>query len=62
MTMTKEQKRDAWAFAAGLSKVDGLNTSAEFKELVEREIAGEITTADIKKALDTKYSAIAKGE
>lgn len=60
--MTQAQKREAWAFAAGLSKVDGLNTSAEFKELVEREIRGEISTADIKCRLDAKYAAIAKGE
>lgn len=61
MAMTKEQKREAWNFAQGMIKVDGLNTSDEMDALIEREIAGEITTTDIKKALDKKYSAAARG-
>ena len=56
----EERRREAWAFAAGLSKVDGLETSPEMKELIEREIRGEISTADIKKILDEKYAK--KGE
>lgn len=52
----QERRREAWAFAAGLSKVDGLETSPEMKALIEREIRGEITTSDIKKALDEKYA------
>ena len=60
--MTKEQKREAWNFAKGMIKVDGLKSSAEMDALVEREIRGEITTEDIKQALDKKYAAIAEGK
>jgi hypothetical protein len=53
---TAEQKRAAWNFAQGMIEVDCLKTSDEMNALIEREIAGEITTADIKDALDQKYS------
>lgn len=58
----QERRREAWDFAHGLSDVDELNTSAEMKELIEREIAGEISTADIKRRLDEKYATLAKEE
>lgn len=61
MAMSKEQKRAAWDFAQGMIEFDGLKTSDEMNALIEREIAGEITIADIKKALDKKYTAAARG-
>jgi hypothetical protein len=50
--MTNSQK---WDYALGLIQIDGLTPSEEFLELVEKEKRGEITTADMKKALDSKY-------
>jgi len=50
--MTNTQK---WYYSLGLIQIDGLTPSDEFLELVEKEKRGEITTEDIKKALDTKY-------
>lgn len=50
MTKTK-----AWNFALGMIKVDGLEPSKDFLKLVEKEIKGEITTADMKKILDKRY-------
>ena len=50
--MTNAQK---WDYSLGLIQVDGLTPSKEFLELVEMEKRGEITTEDMKKALDTKY-------
>jgi hypothetical protein len=50
--MTNEQK---WNYSLGLIKIDGLTPSEEFMELVEKEKRGEITTEDMKKALDLKY-------
>ena len=47
-------KEEAWNFALGIIKVDGLEPSPEFLELVEKEKRGEITTADIRKVLDEK--------
>jgi len=44
-----------WDYSLGLIQIDGLTPSDEFLELVEKEKLGEITTADIKKALDSKY-------
>jgi len=50
--MTNAQK---WDYSLGLIQIDGLKPSDEFLELVEREKRGEITTEDMKKALDAKY-------
>ena len=50
--MTNAQK---WDYSLGLIKIDGLTPSEEFLELVEKEKRGEITTEEMKKALDTKY-------
>ena len=50
--MNKEQ---AWNYALGIIKVDGLEPSSEFLELVEKEKKGLITDLDIKKYLDQKY-------
>ena len=49
-------KKEGWDFAIGMSKVDGGEPSKELLELVEKEIRGEITMEDIKKALYEKYS------
>lgn len=49
------EKSKAWDFALGIIKVDGLEPSKEFLELVEKEKKGEITDEDIKKFLDKKY-------
>jgi len=45
----------AWNFALGLIKIDDLEPSHEFLELVEKEKRGEITTEDMKEILDRKY-------
>ena len=50
--MTNTQK---WDYSLGLIRIDGLTPSDEFLELIEKEKRGEITTADMKRALDTKY-------
>ena len=44
-----------WDYALGLIKVDGLEKSAEFLELVEKEKEGKMTTEDILRILDQKY-------
>lgn len=48
-------KAKAWDYALGIIKVDGLEPSEEFLELVEKEKKGEITDQDIKNHLDKKY-------
>ncbi len=48
----------AWDYAVGMIKVDGLEPMQEFMEYIEKEKHGEITMADIKRYLDKKY----KGE
>ncbi len=45
----------AWDYAVGMIKVDGLEPTPEFKEYIEKEKRGEVTMADIKKYLDKKY-------
>ncbi len=56
-TMTNAQ---AWNYAVGMIKVDGLEPTPEFKEYIEKEKRGEVTMADIKQYLDKKYKV--KGE
>lgn len=50
------EKEKAWDFALGLIQVDGLEPSPEFRELIEKEKKGEMTTADMKRVLDKKYT------
>ena len=45
----------AWNYAIGMIKLDGLEPTAEFKEYIEREKRGEITMSDAKRFLDKKY-------
>lgn len=45
----------AWDYAVGMIKVDGLEPTEEFKEYIEKEKRGEITMQDIKEYLDKKY-------
>lgn len=45
----------AWDYAVGMIKVDGLEPTEEFKKYVEKEKRGEVSMEDIKKYLDEKY-------
>ena len=45
----------AWDYAVGMIKVDGLEPTEEFKEYSEKEKRGEVTMDDIKQHLDKKY-------
>ena len=49
------KKENAWDYALGIIKVDGLTPSDEFLELVEKEKKGLITDDEMLKILDTKY-------
>jgi len=55
MSEQKMSKQDAWEYAIGMIRVDGLEPSADFLDMVEREKRGELTRDDMKKLLDTKY-------
>jgi hypothetical protein len=55
MKERKMSKDEAWDYALGMIRVDGLEPTSDFLELVEREKRGEMTREDIKKVLDTKY-------
>ena len=46
---------EAWDYAIGLIKVDGLEPTEDFKIMIELEKKGEITREDLKKYLDGKY-------
>ncbi len=56
--MIQENKSKAWDFALGIIKVDNLEPSQEFLELVEKEKKGEITDQYIKDFLDEKYKKL----
>ena len=46
---------EAWNYAIGMIKVDGLEPTEDFKRYIEKEKRGEITMEDAKKFLDKKY-------
>ena len=48
----------AWDFALGLIKLDGLEPSDDFKEMIELEKQGKLTTDDLKRYLDQKYQVV----
>ena len=45
----------AWNYAIGMIKVDGLEPTEEFKQYIEKEKRGEVTMEDVKRFLDKKY-------
>lgn len=50
--MTNSQ---AWNYAIGMIKVDGLEPTEDFKTYIEKEKKGEVTMEDAKRFLDKKY-------
>ena len=59
--LTKGEKRKDWEFGININQLDGAwEPSKEFKELVEREIRGEITTDQMVAILVKKYTEIDK--
>lgn len=46
---------EAWDYAIGMIKVDGLEPTEDFKKYIEKEKAGEATMEDLKLYLDKKY-------
>ena len=48
-------KKTAWDFALGLIKIDGLEPTSDFMEMVKKETAGEMTLVDIEQFLNKKY-------
>ena len=51
-------KSEAWDYAIGMLKVDGLTPTKDFQEYIEKEKRGEITVDDIQKFLDKKYKIL----
>lgn len=47
--------KEAWDYAIGMIKVDGLEPTEDFKKYIEKEKNGEVTMEDVKKFLDKKY-------
>lgn len=45
----------AWDYAIGLIKVDGLEPTEDFKKYIEKEKSGEATMEDLKRYLDKRY-------
>ena len=46
---------EAWDYAIGMIRVDGLEPTEDLKKYIEKEKTGEATMEDVKKFLDTKY-------
>ena len=39
---------EAWDYAIGMIRVDGLEPTADFKEYIEKEKSGKVTMEDVK--------------
>ena len=46
---------EAWDYAIGMIRVDGLEPTEDLKKYIEKEKTGEATREDVKKFLDKKY-------
>ena len=46
---------EAWDYAIGMIRVDGLEPTEDLKKYIEKGKAGEATMEDVKKFLDKKY-------
>jgi hypothetical protein len=51
---------EAWDYAIGMIKVDGLEPTEDFKKYIEKEKNGEVTMEDAKRFLDKKYKVCGK--
>ena len=50
-------KTEAWNYALGMIKIDGLRPTKDFKKYIKLEKSGKATTKDIKRYLDKRYMA-----
>ncbi|MDR1088292.1 MAG: antitoxin VbhA family protein [Coriobacteriales bacterium] len=48
-------KKVAWDYALGLIKIDGLEPTQEFLEMVEKEKRGDMTLDEIEQELGRRY-------
>lgn len=46
---------EAWDYAIGMIRVDGLEPTEDLKKYIEKEKTSEATMEDVKKFLDKKY-------
>ena len=46
---------EAWDYAIGMIRVDGLEPTEDLKKYIEKEKTGEATMEDVKKFLYKKY-------
>jgi hypothetical protein len=58
MSGSQMSNEEAWNYAIGLVKVDGLEPTPEMLEMIELEKCGEITTDEIISRLDAKYRTV----
>ncbi len=49
------QTAEAWDYAIGMIKVDGLEPTEDLKKYIEKEKEGTATMDDVKRFLDKKY-------
>lgn len=54
----KKERAQIWRTAIGLQQVDGLCISDYMKELVRRNIEGELSMAEVRKLIDEHYKGI----
>lgn len=55
MSGLKDKKRDDWDIVLGVHKINNFEPDEEYKNLIKKEINGEISTEDIIKLTVEKY-------
>ena len=60
--MQQQREREAWDFALGLIKVDGLEPDAGMKDMIKRNIQGEVSDEEVHAWILKKYSVAREEE
>lgn len=55
LTDDQKAKKDAWDYGIGMVQIDDMEPSPELKEMIKKEIRGEITMGEIETALHEIY-------
>lgn len=51
----KQRRSERWEFALGLQKIDNFEPDEEYLKLIQKEINGEITLAEMSEIILEKY-------
>ena len=50
--MTEAERRESWEIALGLNRLGGGEVSPDFREMIEKEIRGEVSHEEVRAYLE----------